>query len=94
MAKGAKEQVREEILPKDADPRNVISISYKALEQLFKQVDGKPLTPKDLPNWKLMLGFVNSTNNSMKTSMQVYKLVMLPVAVKLMKETVKKRKYR
>lgn len=87
-----KKNIKENILPKGFEVNDLIGLSWDTLRDIFQQLNGKPLTKDELPKYKLMLGFVNATNNSVKTSMQCYKLVSLPMAVKEMKTAMKKRK--
>jgi hypothetical protein len=79
-------QRKAEILPKDFEVRDLVGLSWETLQGIFKQMEGRSLTKEELPNWKLLLGFVNSTNNSVKTSMQCYRLIELSLAVPKVKE--------
>lgn len=86
-------KIKSKILPEEFEVKDLIGMSWDSLQQLFKQLNGRPITKEELPKWKLMLGFVNSTNNSVKTSMQCFRMVDLPGAIKYMDKSLKKRKY-
>jgi len=81
--------LKKEILPDSFEVKQLVGLSWEALEQLFKQMNGKPLTKEELPKWKMVLGFVNATNNSVKTSLQTVKFVTLPIAISEMKKAMK-----
>lgn len=63
-------KVKKEVLPQGFETKDLVGISYAALKQMFKAVNGRPVTVKELPKWKVVLGFVNATNSTVKTSMQ------------------------
>jgi hypothetical protein len=84
---------KEKILPKGFEVKDLVGISWESLQQLFKQLNGRKITKEELPKWKLMLGFVNSTNNATKTSMQCFRMIDLPATIKYMDKSLKKRKY-
>jgi hypothetical protein len=85
-------KIKKEVLPQGFEVRDLVGISWQSLNKVFKSLEGKDITPADLPHWKLALGFVNATNNTVKTSMQCFKLSSLPQAVKMVKEITRKRK--
>lgn len=84
-------KAKTEMLPTDFEVRDLVGVSWDTLQKLFKEMEGKPLTKEELPKWKLVLGFVNATNNSVKTSMQCYRLVTLPLAVEAVKKAAQYR---
>jgi len=83
-------RVKKEVLPDKFEVRDLVGVSWNTLQKLFKTLQGREITPKDLPQWKLMLGFVNATNNSVKTSMQCFKLSTLPQSINYLKKTLKR----
>lgn len=86
-------KIKKEILPKNFEVRDLIGLSWESLQKLFRNLQGREITKEDLSQWKLVLGFVNSTSSAVKTSMQCFKLTSLPQAIKMLKKAVKKRKY-
>lgn len=86
-------KIKKAVLPPGLEVKDLIGISWKALNQMFKSVEGRDITEADLPKWKLTLGLINATNGTIKTSMQCFKLSSLPQAVAMVKKAVKKRKY-
>lgn len=80
---------KSEILPIGFEVKQLVGLSWETLRQLFKQMNGRKLTSEELPRWKLLLGFVNSTTKATKTSMQCFKLVSLPLGIKEMKKAMK-----
>ena len=84
---------KKEILPEKFEVKDLVDMNWVTVQKLFKSLQGREITPADLPQWKLMLGFSNATNSSVKTSMQCFTLTKLPQAVKAMKKAVKNRKY-
>jgi hypothetical protein len=88
-----RKKIKKEVLPEGFEVRDLVGISWKSLNKVFKSVEGRDITEKDLPHWKLALGFVNATNNAVKTSMQCFKLSSLPQAVAMVKKATKTRKY-
>jgi hypothetical protein len=85
--------IKSEVLPKEFETKDLVDLSWKSLQRLFKHLEGREITKDDLSHWKLALGFTNATNNAVKTSMQCFKLSSLPQAVLAVKKAVKKRKY-
>ena len=86
-------KIKKEVLPEGFETRDLVGLSWTSLNKLFKTLEGRDITPEDLPKWKLTLGFVNATNNAVKTSMQCFRLSNLPQAVQMMKKIVKSRTY-
>lgn len=82
---------KKEVLPENFEVKNLIDCSWQSLQSLFKEVVGRPITKEELPKWKLVLGFVNATNNSVKTSMQCYRFLTLPLEIKAVKKVLKRK---
>ena len=86
-------KIKQEILPKEFEPRDLVGLSWDALNKLFKSLKGRNIKIADLKQWKLVLGFTNATNHAITTSMQCFKLSSLPQAIGMLKKVVKRRKY-
>lgn len=86
-------KIKKEVLPEGFEVKDLTDVAWKSLCQMFKSVEGRNITPEDLPKWKMTLGLINATNGTIKTSMQCFKLSSLPQAVAMVKKAVKKRKY-
>jgi hypothetical protein len=84
-------ELKTDMLPIGFEVKQLVGLSWETLQHLFKQMNGKPLNKEELPKWKMILGFVNATNNSVKTSLQCVKFVTLPLAVKEMKKAMKQK---
>lgn len=82
---------KQDLLPVGFEVKQLIGLSWDSLAQLFKQMNGRPLTKEELPKWKIILGFVNATNNSVKTSLQCVKFATLPFAVKSVEKAMKRK---
>lgn len=85
-------KVKKEVLPQGFETKDLVGISYAALKQMFKAVNGRPVTVKELPKWKVVLGFVNATNSTVKTSMQCYRFVTLPMELSALKRVLKRKR--
>lgn len=90
MSSVTKKEVKSEVLPDGFETKDLVDLSWKGLKKVFQDLEGRPLTKDDLSQYKLALGFINSTNNSVKTSMQFYKLSSLPEAVAMLKSKLQK----
>jgi hypothetical protein len=77
----------------DIQKSDLIKLSRELLDATVRStkiMDAKEMTPKKLQEAKIVLGFLNAANSTMKTKMQYFKMEGLADKVKLIKKVSKK----